>query len=144
MTDNSLFMQFMDIIDVLCIHTGIPVFHGVHIVDHAQIDIPAANALQKILERRFYIFHVPCTNVLTVLPGGADMSLYIHFIAAVFQCRTDDIARLRIRHPAVNNINALFHRMADQLYGFIKFMPFQPLAAKAYLTDHKFCFSKSS
>ena len=77
--------------------------------------------------------HVPAAHVLAVLPGGADVALHEPLIPAVCDGLADDAAALRVRHPAVDDVDALGVGVADQFDGVGLVVALQPLAAKAHL-----------
>ena len=69
------------------------------------------------------------------------MSLNKPFIPVRLDAVSNDITRFRIRHPAVENVDALLGSVVDQLHAFLLRMALQPLTAKADLTDLQICFS---
>ena len=74
-TDHSLFLLLLHVSQEFPFHDPVKFRLLVHKVDHAQIDVVRAQAGQQVLKGRLHFVHVPGADVLTVLPGGAEMTL---------------------------------------------------------------------
>ena len=144
MVDHTIPFQFHHIIQIIRVLDLLPFFFRIHIMDHAKVNIICLQSFQQILKSGTHILHIPCPEILLIFPCGTDVSLNIPLAAVVLNPFPDNISGLRIRHPAVQNIDSLCGRIMDQLNAFLFRMPLQPLSAKADLTDHQPCFSQSS
>ena len=72
------------------------------------------------------------------------MSLHKPGITAPFHGFADDRAGLRIRHPAVHDIDAFVMRIAQKFYRMILIMALQPFSSESDLTDPQAGFSQFS
>ena len=142
MPDDALFVQVVDVLDVFPVHGPVPVFHGINVMDHAQVDIVGAKPPQQVLKRRADVGHVPCTDVLAVLPGGAQVPLHVPLLPAALHGLADDIPGFRVRHPAVHNVHAPVVGVPQQRHGVFLLVAFQPFPAETDLADGKACFTE--
>lgn len=72
------------------------------------------------------------------------MALNIPPAAIILNALADDVTGLRIRHPAVQNVNPLRGRIVDQVDALLLRVALQPLSAEADLADEQPGFSQSS
>ena len=142
MADLPFFVKLPDIFNVIRIHAAVPVCLLIHVVDHAQIDVIGIHAPQDVFKSSLCLLHVPRADVLAVLPGGADMPLHDPFFALSFHGLPDDVPGFRVRHPAVNDVDALFPGIAQQFHGFRFVVALQPFPAETDLTDLQSCLSQ--
>ena len=142
--DDALFMQLMDVLDEFRVHARVPVALQIHVVNHAQVDVAAADARQQILEGGLHILHVPGAHVLAVLPGRADVALHKPLVPARRNRLSDDVPGLRVGHPAIDDVDSLLVGVADQIDGVLHIVPLQPLPAEAHLADHEAGLAQSS
>ena len=122
----------------------LPLLLGVHVVDHAEVDVIGLQARQQILERRAHIDQIARAVILPVLPCRAEMALNVPVGAVIPDAQTDDVPGLRVRHPAVKNVDAGVGGVMDQLHTFFLRMALEPFRAEADLTDLQPCFPQSS
>ena len=72
------------------------------------------------------------------------MPLDVPLATVFFDPLTDDISGLRVRHPAIQDIDPLRRRIADQFDTVRLRMALQPLSTEADLADLQLCLSQSS
>ena len=140
--DGAASFQLHHIIQIVRMLDLLPFLLGVHIVDHAEVDIIRLHPPEKILKGGLYIPHIACAEILSVLPCGADVALNDPMGAVFVNALADDIARLGVRHPAVQKVDALGCGVPDQLNALVLRMALQPFAAKADLAHKKSSFAK--
>ena len=99
--DHAAVFKLHDVTQIVRVLHLLPLFFGVHIVNHAEVNIVRLQATQKVLKRGADIFHVARPEILLVLPCRADVSLNVPLSAVIFDTFADDVSRLRVRHPAV-------------------------------------------
>ena len=131
--DGARRLQLFYVFDVGAVHAQIPVLLCVHVVDHAEVDVVRAEALQQVLKGRLYELHVPGAHILAVLMGGADVTLHKPLFPVALEGFADDVPGLRIGHPAIDDVDALFLRVPDEFHGFLELVALQPLAAESDL-----------
>ena len=144
MAYRAAFPQFIHVFDILRPDAALPVLLGVHVVDHSQVDIVGLHAAQQVLERRLHDLHIPRAYVLPVLMGRTDVTLHDPLDPAAFHALADDVSGFRIRHPAVDDVDPQFTRVADQVHGMRLVVTLQPFAAEADLAHQKPCLSQLS
>ena len=144
MADDTGLFEAYDVVQIIRVLDLRPILLGVHIVDHAEIDVVRLQALQKVFERRAHVLYVSASKILTVLPGGADVALDIPVAAVVPDAFTDDVPGCRVCHPAVENVDALCGGVVDQLNALCLGVPLQPFPTEADLTDLQPGLSQSS
>ena len=144
MANRSAVFQFHDVVQIFGVLNLLPFPLGIHIVNHAQIDIVRLKAFQKIFKSRADVLHVPRPEVLLILPCRTDMPLNIPLAAVLPNALADDISGLRVCHPAVQNVDPLRGRIANQVDAFRLRMALQPLAAESDFADLQSRFAQSS
>ena len=144
MADDTGLFEAHDVIQIIRVLDLGPILLGVHIVDHAEIDVVRLQALQKVFKRRAHVLYVSASKILTVLPGGADVALDIPVAAVVPDAFADDVPGCRVCHPAVENVDPLCGGVVDQLNALCLGVPLQPFPTEANLTDLQPGLSQSS
>ena len=144
MPDDPLLMQIMDILNEFSVHCPVPLFDRINVMDHSKVHVIRPEPSELILKSGLYKLHIPGPYILSVLPGRADMALYVPGIPAFLRCLTDDIPGLRIRHPAVHDIDPSLMGISEKLHRVLFVMSLKPFPAKADLAYLNPCFSEFS
>ena len=142
--DNALLFQFQHILQEGTVDDGFPVGRLVNVMDHTQIDVIGLQTGQKILESRLHLLHIPCPDILAVLPGRTDMSLNVPFFPTALEGMAQIGAHVGLRHPAVQKVDALPFTFLHHSYAVGQSVPLHPFGAKADLADLQAGFSQSS
>ena len=144
MADYAAVFQLHNIVQIFGMLNLLPFFFGIHIVNHAQIDIIRLQTLQQVFKGGTDIFHLSRAEILRVLPGGADVPLNVPLAAVFSDAVANDIPRLRIGHPAVQDVDSLRGRITDQVDAFRLRVTLQPFSAESDFAHLQPCFSQSS
>ena len=75
MADHTFGLLLLYIDKKRSVHNPVKFRLLIHKVDHAQVEVICPQARQQILKGRLDLLHVPCADVLPVLPGGAEVPL---------------------------------------------------------------------
>ena len=140
--DSSGFFQVPDIGNKFAGHDLFKFLRAVNKVDHAQINVICLHSCKKITESFIHLVQLSGTFILTVLPGGTNVSLNDPFVPAVFDGISDIGADIWLGHPAVQDVDALFLTDVNDLFYLFCVVAFQPFASETDLTDIETCFSK--
>ena len=111
----------------------------IHKVDHSQINIVRPKAFQQVCKCSFGLLKVPGPHILAVLPGGTQVPLDDPALPAAFDGGPDMRADIRLRHPAVQDIDPLFLTIGNNLPHLYCGMAFQPFRPQSDFTDLKSC-----
>ena len=144
MPDHALLLQLMDIFHERTVQKLLPFLLGIHIMDHTQIDIVSTQPLQQILEGLLHLGKLTATHILTVLPRGTQMPLYVPFLSGALDALSDMRSYARLAHPAVQNIDPLFLAGFYHRSDAIQIHPLQPFPSEPDLTYHQSRLSKPS
>ena len=137
MADGSVLFKLSHILHELAGVNLLKLFFLVDVVDHSQVNVIRSQAGKQIRKGLLYLYKLPGTDVLAVLPGGADVPLNDPFVTPAFDGRADVGADVWLRHPAVQNVDAVFLAAVDDGLHFLRIMALQPLGAEADLARQK-------
>ena len=122
-----------DVVDEGAVHDGLELVDRVDIVDEAELDV-AAEALKQKLPRRHDLVQVARTHILAILPGGSKVALDHPVVALLAHGCAQRTAHRRVRHPAVDDVDAGLGGATHDLAGSLGVVAADPLGAVADLT----------
>ena len=102
----ALGLQPLGNLDNLVVEDRVKILLGIDVVNHAHIDMVGAQLLEQGVERLDGLLRVAGAQVLVVLPGGAQVSLYDEAVAAALQCLPDVVAQVGVRRVEVDKVDA--------------------------------------
>ncbi len=136
MPDGSFFLQIPYIFHKLSVYHPVKFFGSINEMNHPQVYVVSVKPCQQIRKRRFHLLKISGTDILAVFPYGANVSLYDPFLTTPLKRQADIRAHIRLRHPAVQNVDSFFLTGINHFLYFLRIMTFQPFRTQTDLTDH--------
>ena len=135
--DDALFLLLLHVLEKFPLKHAVEVLLRVHVVDHPQVDVVGLQPGEQVLEGLPHQGQLPGADVLALLPGGAEVPLDDPLLPAALDGAANLAAHLRVGHPAVQNVDALFLAPADDGGDLLLVVALQPLGPQADFADRE-------
>ena len=134
MADRARGLELLDVAQVGAVVEDVRELLGrVDVVDHAEVDVVGAEAVEQILERALHRLDLAGADVLAALPRGAEMPLDDPVLAVAGDGVADHGADARVAHPAVEDVHALLAGRRHDGRDLLGALVLEPLPADADL-----------
>ena len=104
--NDSRSLQLQGIVQNAVLHHGIPVAHGVHVVDHAHVHPVRPQQAEPLGEIGLRLVQAAGPLILPVLPDGAYVALENKFFPSPLHGAAQVVQQLRLRRVQIDAIDA--------------------------------------
>ena len=122
MVNDPLLLFLFHVIKEFSLHNFVEFRLLIHKVDHAKIYIVRSEACQQIRESLLHLRKIPRADILTILPGRADMPLDDPALSFASNGFSNIRTYVWLGHPAVQNIDPITFTTVDYLFDFFLVM----------------------